>query len=85
MNPLDLINNADSAKLGLSLSSEITFGKHKGETIKEILSYDASYIRWLIDNTDKIFSQEVIHYDFSTESDYEDMVDSGASIGDLPF
>jgi len=31
-------------------STKVTFGKHKGKTLKEIVSEDRSYVSWLADN-----------------------------------
>ena len=82
MNPLDLINNQDDSKMGMNLDDELKFGKYKGSTIREVLSFDGGYIKWLIDNTDHSFSKEVMDYDIPDETDdrcYD------YTLGDLPF
>jgi hypothetical protein len=35
-----------------SLKTKIAFGKHKGETIQEIIDEDSSYIEWCLDTID---------------------------------
>lgn len=30
------------------------FGKHEGETIKDVLLYDPSYLRWIVNDVDNI-------------------------------
>ena len=34
-------------------SDKIHFGKFKGKTVKEIFEYDATYLRWLMMNTNR--------------------------------
>lgn len=34
------------------LNDKITFGKHKGLTIKEIIEDDPSYLEWALDEVD---------------------------------
>ncbi len=41
-------------------NDKITFGKFKGDTVKEVFAYDATYLWWAMINTDKInFTKEV--------------------------
>lgn len=43
----------------LTLESILTFGKHKGEQVEDLIEDNPSYIRWLMENTDMIFDEEV--------------------------
>lgn len=38
----------------------ITFGKHKGETLEDILSEEPSYIVWLSEETDNIIDEDLL-------------------------
>ncbi len=45
----------------LSLHSRMNFGKHRGETIGQIVDENPSYIEWMIENIDNIaFSEDVV-------------------------
>lgn len=45
----------------LNLSSRMNFGKHRGETIGQIVDENPSYIEWMIENIDNIaFSEDVV-------------------------
>jgi hypothetical protein len=36
----------------------IPFGKYKGHTIEEVFNYDASYLKWAIENTGRLILSE---------------------------
>ena len=42
------------------MCDELTFGKHRGRTVAEVLDLDPSYIRWAIENNVTMFDDEVI-------------------------
>ena len=45
----------------LNLHNRMNFGKHRGETIGQIVDENPSYIKWMIENIDNIaFSEEVV-------------------------
>lgn len=45
----------------LSRYSRMNFGKHRGETIEQIVDENPSYIKWMIESIDNIaFSEEVV-------------------------
>lgn len=44
----------------LTKKSTFDFGKYKGLTVKEVLKTNPSYIVWLVDNTNQVFSEDVI-------------------------
>lgn len=54
--------NSKTEKLKLNKKDVLPFGKHKGEAIKEVLEYDAQYLRWAYDNIDYLyFSTPLLH------------------------
>lgn len=41
-------------------NDKMTFGKFKGDTVKKVFEYDATYLWWAMTNTDKTnFTKEV--------------------------
>ena len=45
----------------LNLHSRMNFGKHRGETIGQVVDENPSYIKWMIENIDNIaFSEDVV-------------------------
>ncbi len=44
----------------LSLEHEFTFGKYKGQQVEDVVDDDPSYIRWLLENTQHQFEEEVL-------------------------
>ncbi len=36
----------------VGLSDRFTFGKHRGDSIREVIEQDAEYIAWCIENVD---------------------------------
>jgi hypothetical protein len=42
------------------LETVLTFGKHKGKTIRVVLENDPSYIVWMAEELDANFSQDVL-------------------------
>lgn len=43
----------------MNLESILTFGKHKGEQIEDLIEDNPGYVRWLMENTDIVFDNEV--------------------------
>ena len=43
----------------LTLEDNMPFGKHKGALIQDLIKKEADYLKWLIDNTDISFGQDV--------------------------
>lgn len=41
-------------------NQRLTFGKHRGKTIDEVISVDPSYILWLADETDWEIEEDII-------------------------
>jgi hypothetical protein len=37
----------------LTLEDVLTFGKHKGEKVRDVAEYDWGYLIWISENTDK--------------------------------
>lgn len=52
--------NLKIAKEGLGLDCELKFGKYKGLKVDEVLKIDKSYLKWLFENADTRFSEEVL-------------------------
>lgn len=44
----------------LSMTCEITFGKHEGKLVKEVLADEPDYLRWLMESTQHELDDEVI-------------------------
>ena len=71
---LDLL---ESNKLIKSLEYKLTFGKYKGKTLNNILSYDASYILWANKNvkwfklSEKLYQTIKYFYRLQKRSFYE--------------
>ena len=42
------------------MDDAMTFGKHKGTEIEEILDDDPEYLKWAAENTDTEFDAEVM-------------------------
>ena len=51
--------NLKVAKEGLGLDCELKFGKYKGLKVEEILKKDKSYLKWLVENANTRFNEEV--------------------------
>lgn len=61
----------------LGLKDELKFGKHKGESIEEVINTDSSYITWgLKENTFKL--------DYNANKIYEEAI-SGVENTDVDF
>lgn len=43
----------------MNLETTIPFGKHKGHQIEDVIEDDPAYIRWLCENTDHDFDDDV--------------------------
>lgn len=52
--------NLKIAKEGLGIDCELKFGKYKGLKVEEVLKIDKSYLKWLFENADTRFSEEVL-------------------------
>ena len=52
--------NLDLANNGLTLNCELKFGKYKGLKIEEVLKIDKGYLKWLFENAQTRFSEEVL-------------------------
>ena len=52
--------NLNILENGLGLSCELKFGKYKGLKIEEVLKKDKGYLRWLLENANTRFSEEVL-------------------------
>lgn len=52
------------------ITDKLTFGKYKGETIRQVLAKDSSYIRWIIKQNILVFENEIINelFDYHEES-----------------
>ena len=44
----------------LKLDDEMTFGKHKGKQVEDLVEDDPSYIRWLVENAGTEFDNETL-------------------------
>lgn len=44
----------------MNLQSEFKFGKCKGDQVEDVLEDDPSYIRWMVENTNTQFDDEVL-------------------------
>lgn len=44
----------------LDLDSILSFGKYKGYQLEDVIEDDPNYIKWLIENTQHSFSEEVM-------------------------
>lgn len=47
----------------LGLADELPFGKHRGETVEDVLGRDPSYITWMLEN--------IADYELSEEAECE--------------
>ena len=56
----DKRENLNILENGLGLDCTIKFGKYKGLKIDEILEKDKSYLKWLFENANTRFSEEVL-------------------------
>ena len=43
----------------LSMSSYLTFGRYKGQTVADVVDINPEYIIWVEENTDWVFDDEV--------------------------
>ena len=44
----------------IGMDDKLPFGKYKGTEIEEVLSDDPSYLKWMAENTDIKFDDEVL-------------------------
>ena len=44
----------------MNLESIFKFGKHKGQQVEDVVEDDPSYVRWLCENTETDFDDEVL-------------------------
>lgn len=51
------------------LNRKLTIGKHKGETFKEIISYDKQYIYWIIRETNLHIDPRILGLKMPTKDD----------------
>ncbi len=51
----------------LEIDSTFPFGKVKGQVIRNILNENKSYLKWVVDNTEVKFSEEVLELIESTD------------------
>lgn len=65
------------------LSDVITFGKHKGKTVEQLISESPSYVVWLIEKTDRTdFPEDLINKIYMENADinmaksFENFVDA---------
>lgn len=65
------------------LSDRITFGKHKGKTVEQLLSESPSYLVWLIEKTERTdFPNQIINKIYMEDADinmaksFENFVDA---------
>jgi hypothetical protein len=52
-------NWVEKRKQMLKLDTILTFGKHKGKKIEDIIKNNKDYILWLFENTDYLFDVEI--------------------------
>ena len=50
-----------SYKTDYGMDDTLPFGKYKGTEIEEVLEDDPKYLKWMHENTDIEFDEEVIH------------------------
>lgn len=79
------------SKQVFELNSKFTFGKYKGEKVKDIMEQDDQYVRWCIDSVHFFeLSEEALDYFHTIEIEREPDPDEeeafrygyGADIGD---
>lgn len=58
-----------------SLSDKLTFGKHKGSTIEEVLEDDPNYIEWAIDEIEWFELDQNATNKFNDVQGYNDLLD----------
>jgi hypothetical protein len=44
----------------MNLEGTLKFGKYKGQQVEDVVEDDPGYIRWLVENTDTHFDDEVL-------------------------
>ena len=49
-------------RVPLSLRNEMSFGKHKGETVKWVVDNHLGYIIWILDDEVREFEKEAMEY-----------------------
>ena len=61
----------------MKLTDKITFGKHKGETLEEVILSNPTYIEWALDEIDsfEIDDEAMGKYQTSIDDHYDDRIE----------
>lgn len=70
----DLFNKIENIK-NETLNTKLTRGKHKGETLGEVLDYDRQYIYWLIRETNISIDPRTLGLKMPTRDDILELLD----------
>jgi len=72
----EFVGLGKKSRIVFGLASRFTFGKYKGDAVKEVCEMDQDYIKWVHENVSWMeFTDEVLEYaqqlDGADESAYE--------------